>query len=212
MKGIKQVGVLMMLALLFCWGTSFGQSQEVKQLLLNVEKLSQLKNILEDMKRGYSILSKGYGKVRDIAEGNFSLHEVFLDGLMVVSPEVKKYARVADILSNQKTIVSEYKRAFAGFASSDVFSSDELSYLGLVYENLLKKSLANLEDLAMVITSSKLRMSDDERLQAIDWIFLDTQDKLMFLRDFNAGANLLLLQKKKEKREIQSLQSIFRAN
>lgn len=41
--------------LLFCaFGISVrAQSQEAQQLLLNVEKLSQLKNILADMKKGY---------------------------------------------------------------------------------------------------------------------------------------------------------------
>jgi hypothetical protein len=81
-----------------------------------------------------------------------------------------------------------------------------------VYENLFSQSLQNLEDLTMVITSSKLRMSDDERLRAIDRIFLDTRDKLVFLRDFNSGANMLLLQKQKEKREISQLKSYYRQN
>ncbi len=34
------------------------QSNEVTQLLLNVEKLTQFKQILSDMKKGYQILSK----------------------------------------------------------------------------------------------------------------------------------------------------------
>jgi hypothetical protein len=194
MKTIKLI--ICALVLVMFGKSSFAQSQEAKQLLLNVEKLSQLKNILSDMKKGYTVVSNGYRSVKNIAEGNFSLHEVFLDGLMVVSPEVKKYARVADIISCQKDIVLEYKRALKSFRVGDVFSEGELSYMSGVYENLFDQSLQNLEDLAMVITSSKLRMSDDERLRAIDRIFLDTRDKLMFLRDFNSGAKMLLLQKK----------------
>lgn len=209
MKRIRKVWVLGALLFLLGGNICFGQSSEATQLLLNVEKLSQLKNILTDMKKGYSIVSNGYRSVKNIAEGNFSLHEVFLDGLMVVSPEVKKYARVADIITYQKNIVSEYKRALKSFRSADVFSPSELEYIGLVYENLFDQSLQNLEDLMMVITSSKLRMSDDERLRAIDRIFIDTQDKLMFLRNFNSEANMLLLQKKKQKKEIGQLKGLY---
>lgn len=36
----------------------------------------------------------------------------------------------------------------------------------------------------MVITSGKLRMSDDERLQAIDKIYLTVEDQYSFLKDF----------------------------
>lgn len=210
---MKTIKVLLVAILVLLRGTaSYGQSQEAKQLMLNVEKLSQLKNILSDMKKGYTILVKGYNSVKDIAEGNFSLHELFLDGLMVVSPEVKKYARIADIISYQMSIGSEYKRALKGFHGAEVFAPRELSYLTSVYENLSRRSLQNLEDLIMLITSSQLRMSDGERLLAIDRIFLDTQDQLVFLRDFNAGAVDLMKQKQKEKREIEQLRGIYRQN
>lgn len=208
MKRIRRYGLVVWVMLLCGLGAS-AQSSEAKQLMLNVEKLSQLKNILADMKKGYTVVSQGYKKVKDIASGNFSLHEVFLDGLMVVSPEVKKYRRVADIISAQKSIVSEYKAALRAFRGADVFSAGELDYLDNVYSSLFDASLQNLEDLAMVITSSKLRMSDEERLKAIDRIFLDTSDKLEFLRDFNRGALVLFKQKQKEKREIEQLKMYY---
>ncbi len=206
---MKRIRSFCALLLLLVGNICFAQSQEATQLLLNVEKLSQLKNILTDMKKGYTVVSNGYKSVKNIAQGNFSMHEVFLDGLMLVSPEIKKYARVADIISNQKSIVSEYKRAYKGFTSANVFSADELDYLSRVYGNLFDQSLQNIEDLTLVITSSKLRMSDDQRLKAIDRIFLDTQDKLMFLRNFNSEANMLLLQKKQQKKDISQLKGLY---
>lgn len=178
------------------------QTQEVQQLLLNVEKLSQLKNILRDMKNGYNILSGGYNAIRDISKGNFSLHEVFLDGLMLVSPEVKKYRRVVDIINYQKKIVSEYSTAFKQFKASDNFNLSEIEYLGNVYKKLVEQSVDNLDQLALIITSSKLRMSDQERLTAIDRIFSDTEEKLIFLRKFNTHALTLSNQRELEKADI----------
>jgi len=209
MKKIRRYGVLVWLMCLCGLGGVSAQSHEAKSLMLNLEKLSQLKNILSDMKKGYAVVSQGYKKVKDIASGNFSLHEVFLDGLIVVSPEVKKYRRVADIIACQKAIVSEYKAALKAFRSADVFGAGELDYIGNVYSALFEASLQNLEDLTMVITSSRLRMSDQERLAAIDRIFLDTSDKLDFLRDFNRGAVVLFRQKQKEKKEIERLRMYY---
>lgn len=186
------------------------QSQEARQLLLNLEKLNQLKSILSDMKKGYQILSKGYTAIKDVSQGNFKMHEVFLDGLMLVNPEIKKYKRVADIITYQKQIVTEYKSAFNRFKREDTFNLQEISYLSKVYKQLFDQSLQNLDELATVITSSKLRMSDDERLQAIDRIFSDTEDKLMFLRDFNQRTSILAIQRQKEKSDVQSLEHIYR--
>jgi len=200
-------------AMIFAFNVTLrAQSQEAQQLLLNVEKLSQLKNILSDMKKGYEVVSKGYNSVKNIAEGNFSLHEVFLDGLMLVSPEVKKYRRVADIISYQKHIVSEYKSTFRRFSKLDFFNPSELDYLGRVYKLLFDQSVDNLDELLMVITSSKLRMSDSERLVAIDRIFLDVQDKLVFLRDFNNRATSLSLAREKQRSEIKQVEKFYPNN
>jgi hypothetical protein len=202
-------GILTIYLTVFSFHPSAAQSTEVQQLLLNVEKLGQLKNILTDMKNGYVIITDGYNAVKNISEGNFSLHEVFLDGLTLVSPEIKKYGRVADIISNQKDIVKEYKSAFNRFKRSGNFSPQEINYLSNVYKQLFDQSLNNLDELATVITSSKLRMSDDERLQVIDRIFADTQDKLQFLRNFNKHAAILNLQRTREKADIKSAQQYY---
>lgn len=209
-KTIKIPLTLLVCYLLFAPATGRGQTQEVVQLLLNVEKLSQLKSILTDMKKGYEIVSKGYNAVKNISQGNFSLHETFIDGLMLVSPEVKKYHRVADIIRYQSAIVSEYKSAFGRFKTSGTFSPEEINYLGNVYGQLTRQSVDNLDQLLTVITASQLRMSDEERLQAIDRIFADTEDKLVFLRDFNRQAGILNLQRKKEQSDTRNLQNIYR--
>lgn len=210
MKSIKiKILASLMLLLGLASGRTYAQSAEVQQLLLNVEKLSQLKNILKDMKKGYTIVSGGYNAIKDISQGNFSLHDVFLDGLLIVSPEVKKYMKVADIIVYQKRIVSEYKSAYSRFKATNNFNLLEIDYLGRVYKQLFDQSIDNLDQLVMIITSSKLRMNDQERLQAIDKIFEDTEDKLLFLRSFNGQALMLSLQREKEKQDIGQTMDLF---
>ena len=96
---MKKILILtILITLLMIPVKSMGQSAEIQQLILNIEKLSQFKKILSDMKKGYELLSGGYKTVKDMTEGNFSLHKTFLDALMQVSPAVKNYKRVADIV------------------------------------------------------------------------------------------------------------------
>lgn len=209
MKTIKLIAFVIVLSMITGITRVKAQSAEVQQLLLNVEKLSQMKNILKDMKKGYTIISGGYNAIKDISQGNFSLHEVFLDGLMLVSPEVKKYRRVVDIISYQKRIVSEYKSAFSNFKATGNFNPTEVDYLGRVYKQLFDQSVDNLDQLLTIITSSKLRMSDEERLSAIDQIFEDTEDKLMFLRSFNSDALTLSLQREKQRADIKENLSLY---
>ena len=185
------------------------QSDELEQLALNIEKLAQFKQILSDLKKGYEIVSSGYNTIKNISEGNFSLHKTFLDGLMQLSPTIKKYKRVADIINYQIILVKEYKTAFNRFKKDNNFNSQELEYLGRVYDNLFKQSLKNLDDLVTVITANKLRMSDDERLKAIDHIFADMQDKVMFLRHFNNNTTILAVQRAKERNDAATIRNIY---
>src|SRR4051812_40320639 len=164
---------------------AFAQSYEAKQLLLDWTKLAQMKGILKDMKEGYDIVSKGYSTIRDISQGNFNLHEAFLDGLWLVSPTVRKYWKIQGIINDQLQIVKEYKSAFNYYKQSSLLNPNELVYLGQVYNNLFSQSLKGLDELVILITANQLRMSDDERLTGIDRVYNDMQDKLQFLRDFN---------------------------
>lgn len=188
------------------------QADEIAQLVLNIEKLAQFKQILSDMKKGYEILSGGYNTIKNISEGNFSLHKAFLDGLMEVSPTVRNYRRVADITNYQIILVKEYRKAYERFRQDNNFNADELAYLGRVYDNLFKESLRNLDELLTVITAGKARMSDDERLQAIDRIYADMQDKLTFLRHFNNNTTILAVQRAKERNDAQSIRKIYGLN
>ncbi len=207
---MKKIWILMLVIAIS--SATKAQSVEVQQLLLNYEKLKQLKNILSDMKKGYEIVSKGYNTIKDISEGNFNLHDAFINSLLSVNPEIKNYKKVADIVTCQKNIVKEYKSAFSRFKRSGTFSATEIEYLGKVYGNLFNQSIQNLDDLATVLTSNKLSMSDNERLEAIDRIFADTEDKLIFLRDFNKKTNILAIQRIREKRSIETSEKLHQVN
>ncbi len=194
--------------LFLCSNICVGQSQEAKQLLLNVEKLAQLKLMLSHMKTGYQILEKGYTSIKNISQGNFNLHRDFLDGLLQVSPAVRQYSKAADIIRVQLKLVKESKAALAEFKGSKQFTITEIEYLGNVYANLLNESLKMLDELALVITAGKLRMSDDERLHAIDKIYAEVMEQYTFLNEFNNGTAILSLQREKEKMDIDLMRKV----
>jgi hypothetical protein len=185
------------------------QTQEATQLLLNYEKLKQLEEILDNMYKGYRILTQGYNRIKDIAEGNYKLHQLFLDGLLAINPSVRDYKRIPMIIRYQLFLAEEYQHAFRKFRDDPNFSPDELRYLELVYSNLINQSLKNLEELTMVVTASKLRMSDDERLKSIDRIYFDMESKVSFLKKFNGETQLLAIQRAKEKGDVETMRKLY---
>lgn len=203
MKRIK----IMAFLLLFTIGAK-AQSADLTQLILDIEKLTQLKGILTDMKTGCQIIDGGYNEVKSIADGNFNLHRAFLNGLYLISPAVANYGRIGDIILKQGYIVREYNRYSARLRQGH-FSSGELAYMANVYTTLLRQSLQHLSRLADILMTGKLRMSDDERLRAIDHIYADTGDQLAFLRHFDQQAAILDLQRQKELNNLSTLQKLY---
>jgi len=189
---------------------SKAQAEEIQQLLLNLEKLAQFKKILQNMYDGFKLISNGYNAVKDISEGNFKLHKVFLDGLSEVSPAVKKYKRIADIIDYQLRIVNDSKKVLQQFKTDKQFSTIEINYLATVYDNLIRQTLKHVEELLLVITAGKLRMSDDERLAAIDRIFVSVESQYGFMHTFSNSTKLLSLQRKTEQDQIDRMRLLHR--
>lgn len=205
--------VILLLHFIFCLVLTAqiakAQTDEAAQLLLNVTKLEQLKEILRDLEKGYSTLRSGYSQIENIASGNFSLHETFLNQLLQVNPTVKNYHKTSEIIRFQIKLYKDYQLAFSAFKSSGKFTVNEITYLSNVYENLFQQSLRKLDELTLVLTSGKLRMSDDERLEAIDRIHADMQDKVHFLTSFNQGTQVLSSHRSKA---IQDLAGVRKLN
>jgi hypothetical protein len=204
--------VIMALAIIPLTVQAKAQSTELQQLLLNIEKLTQFKAILSDMKKGYQIYQQGYGTISNLSKGNFNLHNIYLTGLMAVNPAVRNNPRVGQIINQQNDILNEYQRYANLFRQSGKFSKDELSYIGIVYNQLVKQSNVNIHDLTSVATAGQLRMSDDDRLRSIDRIYTGSADQLQFLRFFNRQAVMLSLQRSKDQHDTQTLKRLYGIN
>ncbi|MGX5857959.1 TerB family tellurite resistance protein [Dyadobacter jiangsuensis] len=205
---MKKLLIVLLLALT-APASSRAQTQEVTQLILNLEKLRELRKILKELKKGYDILFEGYTKIRDISRGNFKLHQAFLDGLLQVSPAVKNYGRIRDIVQMQLTLVRECAQAREQLSTSGAFSAKEIDYLAKVYDQLLAGSFKNLDVLLDVVTAKKLRASDDERLSMIDAIHKDLSEQLVFLRHLNSNNSVLSAQRKQDKASLETMKKIY---
>ena len=208
-KTIKITIVLFMLSVIPVLSRAQSIAQDLQQLALDYQKLSGLRKILTQMYTGYEVLSKGYNAVKDVSQGDFTLHEAFLDGLMIASPTVRQYPKVQAIIDGQMELMSEYSMAWNSFKQDKHFNPDEVGYMMDVYNNLISQSLKNLSDLTMVLANGSLRMSDAERLAAIDRIFAGSGAQLSFLRSFNDRNYMIAAQRAEADASRSTIQTLY---
>lgn len=208
------MGKMVLISMLAIFGfKSQGSSQTVvqlgEQLALDYEKLSELKGILQDMYKAYNDIDKGLTDVKSVVSGNFNLHKLYLDGLLAVSPTVKNYTRVGDIVNAEYTLISESAAGLNNFKRSKSFSGDEINYIGGIYSNLLEKSGVYVDELSKLTTSNELRMGDAERLAGIDRVYNGLMEELAFLRRFNDATSIQDVQRAKEDADLGVLKSLY---
>ncbi|WP_311948689.1 TerB family tellurite resistance protein [Mucilaginibacter terrae] len=181
----------------------------IKELMLDYQKLANMKNTLTHMYDGYGILNRGYNAVKGVSMENFSLHKAFLDAELLVSPAVRAYPRTGDIIRNQSDLLKEYRSVKRRSGSSDLLSYQEKRFSEQVYDKLTQASSDNIDELARVTTDSKLRMTDAERLAAIDRLFLQSQDQLSYLRKFNEQIIKTIRQRQAADSERAALRTLY---
>ncbi|MBN7817473.1 TerB family tellurite resistance protein [Algoriphagus pacificus] len=188
------------------------QDFEATQLVLNYEKLVQMKQVLNRMYEGYEVLSKGYNQVKNVAEGNFKLHEVFLNSLLLVNPEIRNYYRVGEIIKYQQYLLREYSGTMKKFRLSGGLKKEQHDFLEGIYKEAISRSLMNLEELFLVLTSGELRMSDFERLEAIDRLHAEMIGLLVPIRRLNNQVNGWLRQQQRVDRGFKSILELTGSN
>lgn len=170
-------------------------AQKKAQEKYQQQQLAALQSYGSYLKTGYKVMQLGLTSVQVNEDGKFNLHRDFIASLSTVNPKVKSYVKVGSIISLQRRILAETKQLLKGVKDADQFTFDELQYCAKVMDNLLRSSLENITALLTVLTSGELSMKDDERLQRIDAIYEDMQDKYSFVSSFSEEIGLLTVQR-----------------
>ncbi len=157
-------------------------------------------------------LQRDYGQITSLAKGNFDLHKAYLDGLSQVSPAVKKYQKIGNIIANQAGLVAAFTAAFSGWQSGGWFKATELAGMKSFGEDQMDKAAKELDELLLVVTAGRLKMNDEERIGAIDRIDTRLNEQISLLRDFIKVQNQLSDRRKQSKSDIEVMRKLNGVN
>lgn len=177
-------------------------NQHKTQTNYQLKQIALLKLYSSNVSKGYGIVKTGLATIHNIKEGDLSLHSGYFSSLGKVSPVVKSYSRIADILTIELSIMKRIDKSIHTFTNDSSFSLAELNYIRQVFENLKNACGIAVNELYQIITDAKLQMKDDERLIAIDRIYQAAQEEELFSVSFCNTTMTLSLHRKNEKNDI----------
>ncbi len=177
-------------------------SQKKTQKKYLVQQIAALHVYAGYLSKGYTIVKGGINAIQNIKHGDLNLHADHYASSLSVNPKIKRYSKVADILSMELSIAKQTGSAIKRFINSNQFTSEEVGYLKNVCNNIITACGNNLDGLSKLITGDYLQMKDDERIQGIDNIYADMQDIKMFTTSFCNNAAGVSIQRANEENEI----------
>ncbi len=185
------------------WAEIFRQNKTQRKYLLN--QVAALQVYIGYAKKGYELVGTGIGTIRDISNGEFNLHHVFITGLKQVSPLIRNDVRVAEIIALQRSVM----KSFGGIKAGGWLSADQLVYVAEVADGVMGECYRDLEELLLVITSGKLEMKEDERMARLEGIHERMLDKHAFAQIFCREAGLLIRQKQLDQGTVEKLRRYY---
>ncbi|WP_152542466.1 hypothetical protein [Pedobacter sp. V48] len=180
------------------WAELFRQKKTQKEYLL--KQIAALQVYIGYAKKGYDIVDNGIHLAKNITAGEFSLHRNFFTSLAAVNPSIKGSALVGEILDRGLSVVAILKNWKA-----PPLNANDRAFVGLVKANVLTECTAELEELLMVITSGKLKMTDDERIQRLEVLRISMEDKYGFALSFTDDFDRLVWQREKDQHSIDQI-------
>ena len=170
-----------------------------------LEQVAKLGLYIEEAEKAYQDVQNGLSTISQIKKGDFDLHSLFFDSLMLVNPAVKAYVRVADIIAMQTQMLSDYKSCFNQVSAAGVFSAADLSFLSAVYSSLLSKSGEDIDELTGVLSDGDWQMNSAQRIARIDQLYNSVSEKYRLLRSFNGRVLQQAIQRQSERNSLENL-------
>lgn len=181
--------------------------QKETQIKYLVEQIGALKAYGEVVNKSYDIAHNGLTNIFDSKGGDYLQHSNYFLSLWKVKPVIKNYSKVVSILKMKADIERQFQ--FIKSFAKEFLTAKEIGYIIKVYSNLVDECEDLTRELDMVMNNEQLKLKDDERIQRIDKVYLELQDRYEFSQSFSNEIRLLVTNRLKEKNEIDKLFSLY---
>jgi len=221
---MKKILIISLLLFIFMLSPITGRSQipvlslitaAIKKVITALDiKVQQLQNktlVLQNAQlRLQNKLSQGkLGDITSWLEKEKKLYEQYYDELKSVKAIIADYGEVKRVIRQQKLIISEYQVASSLFRRDKHFNPDELTFMNVVYDGILKESIRNLNDLMLAVSAYKAQLTDAERLALVHKASEGMRVNLDHLRQFNQQNIRLSLERSRDLKDQDAVRNLY---
>ena len=182
------------------------QSSKVKLMLAQI---AGYETYLHAIKSGYAIVGNGLNIAHEMKGGTFGLHTAYFNSLRQVNPVIAGNPKGKAISDLRGQINTLFAAELSWQRQQRILSVDECGYIQKVYQNLDKKCQADVDDLLQVLTPGKLQLTDQQRLERLDHLYVSMQDKHAFAASFTAKCRKLATDRQHARQQNDQIKKLY---
>lgn len=180
---------LLLYLLLSCPLFCFGQ----RSLRTLTERVALLQVYLELAQRGYRTVQNGLETVREITNGEFSLHTLFQDRLKKVNPILRQYPSVVKSFQYHHHALRIYRETKV--ISASLLPAEQKVLLQLGTE-ILASMQVDIDLLTVLLQDESFSMGDAARMATMESIEVKLKEKYALLYEQFEGTKVFINQRK----------------
>ena len=184
----------------------FRQEKTQKRYLL--QQLAALRVFGDALSSGFRIAKGGIDTIFQTKTADYGLHKNFNESHRRVGEGVKRYQKIAAIVSYATKISSQAQGTIREARSAKQLTPDEVSHCTKLLQTLLGECGKMIEDLTSIITPGQREMRDEQRIRRIDEIYEEVQRQYSFCLAFSNSMALLSRQRAAEQIDINRSKTI----
>lgn len=210
-NGMKKI--ILILAMFFTVNLLHAQTfdewlkQKETQIKYLIEQIGALKAYAEVVNKGYGIAHHGLTDIFNGKDDDYKQQYNYFLSLWKVKPGIKNYNKLLSIYKMKADIEKQQHLVTSSF--TEYLSDKEKTYINSIYSNLVEGCKDLTAELNRVTNSDQLQLKDDERIQRIDKICSEMQDRYQFSQSFSRQVKLLVVGRFREKNELDKLSSLY---
>ncbi len=186
----------------------FFNQQSTKRKIM-AEQIADLEIYQQALKKGYHIAESGLNTAHDLKNGTFDLHTAYFNSLEQVNSVVANDPKGKAILDLQTELINLFDTEIAWQQKEKLLNTVELNYMQDVYNNLLNECKKNIDELNLVLTPGKMQLTDQQRLDRLDHLYISMKDKYAFAGDFIAKCRKVALNRQQGIAEKEQLKELY---
>jgi hypothetical protein len=191
--------------------SAFGLSAQAKQDRVMLQQIVLLKTYGGYLQKGYRIAKDGLSFIGRMKSGELNLHTFFFEGLQLVNPRLRDYENVHTIIRLNSQIAA-VKESLEEQLAHDLLYANEKQYLLRVLERVVEDTADDLEALYDVLTDDTITADDAQRIEWIDGLAEEMEERYVFIRSFSDKTRILIIGRNQEQKETERSRELYNLN